>query len=255
MSKKFRYFLLLAFASVAVSAQVGIGTTSPQCTLDIKGNPTSPTVLDGMIPPRLTGDQLGAKTYTTSQTGAVVYVTNPKATSTNPQVASVNSQGIYYFDGTKWSFPESKTNLYFGTLGAGTTTSMLTLSYTGSYIDLPPGEYLVNVQMICTRNNQIPAGEGYFFRTTFTESSVSSVSSPDIIGSDLISKDIQGPGFYYLLSGFIRIKNSTSTTKRYYYWKLDCGSYGTGTSSSQFVSFGANSTTWREDVIYAFKTN
>ena len=254
-AKTYCFRLLLILVSNTIFSQVGIGTTNPQSTLDIKGNPNSSTSLDGVIPPRLSGDQLGAKTYTTAQTGAVVYVTNANQNSTNPQVSNVNSNGIYYFDGNKWLLPETKTNLYFGTLGTGVTTTMPNFAYTGSYIDLPPGEFLVNVQMICTRNNQIQTGEGFFFRTTFTDSNVSYSKTSDIIGSDLISKDIQGPGFYYVLSGFIRIKNSSTATKRYYYWKVDCGTSGTASSSSQFVSFGANATIWRENVIYAYRIN
>ncbi len=84
------------------NAQVGINTTTPQATLDIIGKPSSPTSLDGMIPPRLTGNQLRAKTYTAAQTGATVYVT---AADTAPagQTINVRVPGYYYFDGTVWN--------------------------------------------------------------------------------------------------------------------------------------------------------
>lgn len=73
---------LLLFSLISFSyGQVGIDTTNPQATLDVLGKPTVTTSLDGIIPPRLTGDQLGAKTYTTTQTGAVIYVTAAKSTS------------------------------------------------------------------------------------------------------------------------------------------------------------------------------
>lgn len=255
MKIKFYFTCLAAMSALWCTGQVGIGTTSPQSTLDIAGNPTSTTSLDGVIPPRLTGDQLGAKTYTVSQTGATVYVTTPKSVSTNPQVIDVLASGLYYFDGTKWRLPESNLKFIYGTLGTGTSANMATLSYTGSYIDLPPGEYLVNVQMICSTNGLIPSGEGYMVRTTFSDSSTSSTKSVDIIGSDLISKDIQGPGIYFTLFGFIRINNTSTSTKRYYYWKIDCGAYGTGSSATSLSQFGADASVWREDIIYAYRTS
>ena len=76
------YYLYLIFLTVfTVSGQVGINTPTPQATLQVEGKPTITTELDGIIPPRLTGNQLQAKTYTTLQNGALVYVTS--ATTTN----------------------------------------------------------------------------------------------------------------------------------------------------------------------------
>ena len=45
--------LLIGFNSIFCFSQVGIGTTTPQSTLDITGNPTSTTTLDGVIPPKI----------------------------------------------------------------------------------------------------------------------------------------------------------------------------------------------------------
>lgn len=93
------FFFCLVISNL-VNAQVGINTPSPAATLDITGKPTSPTSLDGVLPPRLTGDQLNDKTYTVSQNGAVVYVTDPaSAVKQIGQTINVNNPGIYYFDG------------------------------------------------------------------------------------------------------------------------------------------------------------
>ncbi|WP_343642375.1 hypothetical protein [Chryseobacterium sp.] len=64
-----------------------MGTTSPSSTLDVRGKATTTTSLDGIIPPRLTGAQLRAKTYTAAQTGAMLYVT---AADTAPARQTVN---------------------------------------------------------------------------------------------------------------------------------------------------------------------
>ena len=92
------YYLSLIFLTVfTVSGQVGINTPTPQATLQVEGKPTITTELDGIIPPRLTGNQLQAKTYTTLQNGALVYVTSA-TTSPSGQTINVKSVGIYFFN-------------------------------------------------------------------------------------------------------------------------------------------------------------
>ncbi|MEY8761292.1 hypothetical protein [Chryseobacterium tongliaoense] len=91
----------LFFAGFLANAQVGINTNQGQATLDVVGFPAVAGKLDGIIAPRLTGDQLRAKTYASAQTGAMVYVT---AADTAPagQTVNVTASGYYYFDGTRW---------------------------------------------------------------------------------------------------------------------------------------------------------
>lgn len=100
MLKQFTTGLALSFSAFTLG-QVGIQTETPQATLDVAGNPADAASLDGIIAPRLTGEELRAKTYTSAQTGALVYVT---AADTVPsgQTEDVTSAGYYYFDGTKW---------------------------------------------------------------------------------------------------------------------------------------------------------
>jgi hypothetical protein len=97
--KNLTYLLLLC--SVTIFSQVGVGTTTPQTTLDIVGDPTDSSVLDGVIAPRLTGDQLSPKTYAAAQTAAIVYVTAADS-SPSGQTVNVTEAGYYYFDGTEW---------------------------------------------------------------------------------------------------------------------------------------------------------
>ncbi|RMA58813.1 hypothetical protein [Ulvibacter antarcticus] len=89
------------FMCITIQAQVGIGTATPKTTLDIVGQPTNSSQLDGIIAPRLTGVQLRAKTYTATETAAIVYVT---AADTAPagQTIDVTQIAYYYFNGTKW---------------------------------------------------------------------------------------------------------------------------------------------------------
>ena len=87
-----------------MNAQVGINTETPNATLDIEAATTEVTSMDGLIAPRITGDQLQNKTYTSQQKGAIVYVTQSVTNhvSDKPQTFSVTNDGYYYFDGTKW---------------------------------------------------------------------------------------------------------------------------------------------------------
>lgn len=84
-------------------AQVGINTSIAQSTLDIVGNPNDTTKVDGIIAPRLTGNQLAAKDalYTAAQTGAMVYVT-AAVSPTTPKTINVTAPGYYTFNGTLW---------------------------------------------------------------------------------------------------------------------------------------------------------
>ncbi|EJL70313.1 autotransporter outer membrane beta-barrel domain-containing protein [Chryseobacterium populi] len=118
------------FSSVAVFSQVGIQTQTPQATLDVVGVPGDTSKLDGIIAPRLTGDELRAKTYTVSQTGALVYVT---AADTAPagQTVNVTTAGYYYFDGTLWQKTggeAASVNIYNAN---GSLTSARTLTNNG----------------------------------------------------------------------------------------------------------------------------
>ncbi|MBL1222317.1 hypothetical protein JET18_15810 [Chryseobacterium sp. L7] len=79
----------------------GVGTKSPQATLDITGNPGLATAMDGMIPPRITGAQLRSKTYTSAQRGAIVFVTAPDSAPSG-QTIMVTAMGHYIFNGTIW---------------------------------------------------------------------------------------------------------------------------------------------------------
>lgn len=95
MMKKLYFIIGLGFPLFSY-AQVGINTNTPKVTLDVTGNPTE-SILDGIIAPRITGNNLRAKTYGIDQNGAFVYVTLAD-TSPSGQTVDVTSTGYYYFD-------------------------------------------------------------------------------------------------------------------------------------------------------------
>ncbi|WBS74171.1 hypothetical protein PF438_14850 [Elizabethkingia meningoseptica] len=95
------FYLLLLFVMISIRGQVGINTKNPEATLDVVGKPNDITHYDGIIPPRVTGDELASKTYSLSKKGAVVFVTIP-AKKLSGQVINILEPGLYYFDGNLW---------------------------------------------------------------------------------------------------------------------------------------------------------
>jgi len=137
--------LALSFFSTETYAQIGINTESPKATLDVVGKPGVATSADGVIAPRMTGDQLKAKdlVYLAEQTGALVYVTQAVGTP-SIKTAKVDKPGYYMFNGETWKFAfgGSDTDIligelvyYHGSIPANTSgTNILASTY---LTDLP----------------------------------------------------------------------------------------------------------------------
>ena len=91
-----------ALVSLAAQAQVGINTENPKTTLDVV-NSAKNTAAEGVMMPRLTGDELKDRdaAYSADQTSAMVYVTAP-ITSPSAKTRNVTAKGYYYFDGSIW---------------------------------------------------------------------------------------------------------------------------------------------------------
>lgn len=98
---------IILLASIIISgtafSQVGIDNDTPKATLDIKASPTNATKIDGLIAPRLTGDELKGNDakYTTEQDAAIVYVTAATTAPQTNKTTNVTSIGYYYFDKTQ----------------------------------------------------------------------------------------------------------------------------------------------------------
>ncbi|MCL1868428.1 MAG: hypothetical protein FWF72_05735 [Paludibacter sp.] len=101
MTKKF--FLAGCFialiGSASLNAQVGVNTETPAATFDVVAKKTDGSTAEGVIAPRLTGDQLkaGDSKYDNAQNGAIVFVTAPVG-SASAKTANVTKAGYYYYD-------------------------------------------------------------------------------------------------------------------------------------------------------------
>lgn len=100
------YILALLLTALVTNAQTGIGTATPNASLDVRATEDEKTP-DGIIAPQLTYDALVAKNnaYGTEQKGAIVYaITGPTVADTNTasKTYEVTQPGYYYFNGTQW---------------------------------------------------------------------------------------------------------------------------------------------------------
>ena len=103
-------------------AQVGISNEEPKATLDIVGKPTELATPDVVIVPRISRQQLVAKTgYTAAQTGTIVYVTDLTG-STNLTTSKISEVGYYYFDGAQWKSMNSTAKFVYGDVKQGFQT-------------------------------------------------------------------------------------------------------------------------------------
>ncbi|WP_449388272.1 hypothetical protein [Chryseobacterium lineare] len=89
--------------SQLIFGQVGINNTSPKATLDITAKTNNGTKPEGLIAPRLTGDQIqsGDGQYDTAQKGAIIYALSA-ASSPSAKTVNITAEGYYYFDGSVW---------------------------------------------------------------------------------------------------------------------------------------------------------
>ncbi|MFC3161213.1 hypothetical protein ACFOEQ_24700 [Chryseobacterium arachidis] len=95
--------VMAAVLSNFAYAQVGINTANPITSLDVVAKNGDGSTAEGILPPRMTGDQLqaGDSQYTNAHAGTIVFVTLP-VTSATSKTININSQGLYYFDGNIW---------------------------------------------------------------------------------------------------------------------------------------------------------
>lgn len=108
-------------AFTTVFSQVGVNTATPQTTLDITATKTDATTAEGIIAPRLLGDQIKSKDaqYTGAHTGAIVYATEAVNTAPSGKTSNITTTGYYYFDGVLWQKIARSAVIFTASLGSG----------------------------------------------------------------------------------------------------------------------------------------
>lgn len=154
------------------------------------------------------------------------------------------------------SWQQSAIQNIVGVLGLGVNIPYTqTSSYlqTGSYIDLPPGRYVVNVSMLLSKYSLTYSPNNSFFwvRSSFSLSAgVNPLPTTDIVGSNLCSGNFPGSSVYALLSGMVIINNASAVTRRYYYI---AGSVVANNTTETLGAFGG--AYWAENNIIAYRLN
>lgn len=120
--------LAISLIGISIFSQVGINNTNPKATLDITAGTTDDTKPEGLIAPRLNGDDIQRKDnmYGIDQKGTIVYAKSP-VTVQSLKTANINTEGYYYFDGNVWQRftignPASVTNNVIRKAGATYTS-------------------------------------------------------------------------------------------------------------------------------------
>lgn len=137
---------IVVLASTTVYSQVGINTADPKATMDINAKTNDGSKPEGLIAPRLTGDQIRSANaqYAAAQTGTIVYATSADSAPAGA-TANITTAGYYYFDGSVWQ----KVNT--GTGGStGDTTN-------DAWINLP-GNTRVELGTLSNGTTARPAG-------------------------------------------------------------------------------------------------
>jgi hypothetical protein len=156
------------------------------------------------------------------------------------------------------------TGIFLGTganIGAGTVVGAFSspASYCNTYIDLPPGKWMVFGTYLLHSDPYFPnlplaSGESVWVRCSFSSSDITNITSPDIISGGLISGVLAGPNEFGLANGQTIIENPNppgGAIKRYYMW-ASVAKYGTTPTAFYVDGLGGS---WGENQLTAIPMN
>lgn len=121
MLKNFIFPLIISLIVTTAVAQVGVNTVVPSATLDVQSTTINATTPEGIIAPRLTGDQIRTKdaVFLAAQTGAIVYATAAVTGTASVKTVNIVAPGYYFFNGTLWEKMTVPRVVFIASLGNG----------------------------------------------------------------------------------------------------------------------------------------
>ncbi len=230
---------------IDANGNVGIGTTAPHSAAILQLQATNKGFLPTQV--ALTSATQWSPLVGTPVNGMLVYNTATAGTGQNAV-----SPGYYYWRAGRWRrFTENAyAGMIQGVLYSGRqnlTRNIPQWQYLNSYIDLPPGKWIVySVQIL--RPSSIETSGSIWVRTQFSDNPNNCATrTADHIGNTyFISGLLPNSAAYSLVIGEIIINNTSGNTKRYYY----CGSKEPyGNYNADLVDF--STIHWNENQLYA----
>ncbi|WP_123902667.1 tail fiber domain-containing protein [Chryseobacterium elymi] len=113
------FYLGAVFAANFIFGQMGINNSDPKATLDVTAKTTDGTKPEGIIAPRLTGEEIKGKDakYLAEQKGTIIYATSASSDAgmAGKKTINIAAEGYYYFDGLIWQKFNSGTAAAAGT--------------------------------------------------------------------------------------------------------------------------------------------
>lgn len=113
------FFVTAVVAANFIFGQVGINNEDPKATLDVSAKTTDGSKPEGIIAPRLTGEEIRGKDakYLAEQKGTIVYATSASSDAgvSGAKTVNIAAEGYYYFDGNIWQKFNSGTATAAGT--------------------------------------------------------------------------------------------------------------------------------------------
>ncbi|PWN71079.1 hypothetical protein C1631_000165 [Chryseobacterium phosphatilyticum] len=113
-------FILCLIGTISISSsiysqagKIGINTINPKATLDISAKTDGSSQTEGLMIPRLTGDQIQAMTNS-MQSGTeslMIYATTAPLSPVS-KVAKITQPGYYFWNGTHWESLGLNSNMY-----------------------------------------------------------------------------------------------------------------------------------------------
>ncbi|WP_353145456.1 tail fiber domain-containing protein [Chryseobacterium sp.] len=119
-----------SLAGSLLHSQIGINTANPKTTLDINAKTSGASQPEGLMIPRLTGDQIQTMT-SNLQPGTeslMIYATTIPSSPTS-KVDKITQPGYYFWNGTYWESMGANLNLY-------TTDGSITTPLAARNVDL-----------------------------------------------------------------------------------------------------------------------
>ena len=227
MNKYLVLITALVVSGFSSIAQVGIGTSSPVSSAQLQVESSN----KGFLPPRvaLTGVD-DTTTISSPATGLVIY-----NTATAGAGASSITPGLYNFHGGVWERLNNNASAssVANVLGVISNTGIMSSSSiivfdpcetfnTGSYIDLPPGRWEIEVGVNLTTVTTWPYGgdatwlRAYFIDASTTLPSITGnfqeVGTADYMDNNICMEGLVG-GY---INGKVHIQNTGTSTKTYY---------------------------------------